>query len=415
MIKETKKAPAIRFRDFTDDWEQRKFGELYKVNSGYAFRYEDYCLDGVALINGESIQHGVIDGTNLNYLPQNFLNEFSEFTLKEGDIVLGLNRPVTNGQLKMARISKQYNNSLLYQRAGKITLKKKMDENFSYVLLSNEILKYTVKEAVGSDQPFISTSKLSDWNMNIPDNIQEQKSIGTFFASLDKAITLHQRKLDQLKTLKKYFLQNMFPAKGEKVPRIRFKGFTGDWEQRKLGELAEIIGGGTPDTNNKIYWNGDINWYAPAEIVHQIYLNSSERKITEEGYNNSSAKMLPIGTVLFTSRAGIGKTAILTKEGCTNQGFQSIVPHKGKLDSYFIFSRTEELKNYGEKVGAGSTFVEVSGKQMANMRLMMPTTMKEQQQIGTYFENIDHLVTLHQRKLNQLQTMKKFMLQNMFI
>lgn len=204
------KVPIIRFKGFTGDWEQRKFGELYKVNSGYAFRYEDYCLDGVALINGESIQHGVIDGTNLNYLPQNFLNEFSEFTLKEGDIVLGLNRPVTNGQLKMARISKQYNNSLLYQRAGKITFKKKMDENFSYVLLSNEILKYTVKEAVGSDQPFISTSKLSDWNMNIPDNIQEQKSIGTFFASLDKAITLHQRKLEQLQTMKKFMLQNLF-------------------------------------------------------------------------------------------------------------------------------------------------------------------------------------------------------------
>lgn len=204
------KVPRIRFKGFTGDWEQRKFGELYKVNSGYAFRYEDYCLDGVALINGESIQHGVIDGTNLNYLPQNFLNEFSEFTLKEGDIVLGLNRPVTNGQLKMARISKQYNNSLLYQRAGKITFKKKMDENFSYVLLSNEILKYTVKEAVGSDQPFISTSKLSDWNMNIPDNIQEQKSIGTFFASLDKAITLHQRKLEQLQTMKKFMLQNLF-------------------------------------------------------------------------------------------------------------------------------------------------------------------------------------------------------------
>ncbi|MGN1339027.1 MAG: restriction endonuclease subunit S, partial [Oscillospiraceae bacterium] len=102
--------------------------------------------------------------------------------------------------------------------------------------------------------------------------------------------------------------------------------------------------------------------------------------------------------VLFTSRAGIGKTAILRKEGCTNQGFQSIVPHKNELDSYFIFSRTEELKKYGETKGAGSTFVEVSGKQMANMDLMMPTTFEEQQQIGTYFRNLDHLITLHQRK-----------------
>lgn len=182
-----------------------------------------------------------------------------------------------------------------------------------------------------------------------------------------------------------------------KKPILRFKGFTDDWEQRKLGDIAEIIGGGTPDTNNKDYWNGDINWYAPAEIGDQIYVNSSERKITKEGYNNSSAKILPVGTVLFTSRAGIGKTAILTREGCTNQGFQSIVPHKTKLDSYFIFSRTKELQNYGEKVGAGSTFVEVSGKQMADMQLMMPSTLKEQQQIGLCLRQIDNLITLHQR------------------
>ena len=170
------------------------------------------------------------------------------------------------------------------------------------------------------------------------------------------------------------------------------------WEQRKLGELAEIVGGGTPSTGNPEYWDGNIDWYAPAEIADQIYLESSQRKITELGYDSSSAKILPPGTVLFTSRAGIGKTAILARKGCTNQGFQSIVPHKGELDSYFIFSRTEELKQYGELVGAGSTFVEVSGKQMAAMELMMPSTMREQQKIGTFFRHLDHLITLHQRE-----------------
>ena len=197
-------------------------------------------------------------------------------------------------------------------------------------------------------------------------------------------------------------------------PKIRFKGYTDEWEQRKLGELAEIVGGGTPSTSVESYWDGDIDWYAPAEIGEQIYLKSSQRKITEEGLNKSSAKVLPVGTVLFTSRAGIGKTAILLKEGCTNQGFQSIVPNKNKLDSYFIFTRSEELKRYGETVGAGSTFVEVSGKQMANMELMMPTTMDEQQKIGEYFSNLDHLITLHQRKCEQAKKLKKYMLQKMF-
>ena len=185
-------------------------------------------------------------------------------------------------------------------------------------------------------------------------------------------------------------------------PKIRFKGYEEDWEQRKLGEIADIVGGGTPSTSKDEYWDGEIDWYAPAEISDQIYLDSSERKITEAGFNNSSAKMLPIGTVLFTSRAGIGKMAILQKEACTNQGFQSIVPHEKELDSYFIFSRSKELKKYGETVGAGSTFVEVSGKQMADMKLLMPQTIDEQRQIGSYFHMIDHLITLHQRQYQKL-------------
>ena len=198
------------------------------------------------------------------------------------------------------------------------------------------------------------------------------------------------------------------------VPRLRFPNFTDDWEQRKLGNVADLVGGGTPSTQNPEYWDGDIDWYAPAEIANQIYVKTSQRKITEQGYDNSSAKLLPPGTVLFTSRAGIGKTAILARKGCTNQGFQSIVPHKNELDTYFIFSRTEELKRYGELVGAGSTFVEVSGKQMAAMDLMLPSTIQEQQMIGVFFEQLDNLITLHQRKCDKLEEYKKAMLQKIF-
>ena len=194
-------------------------------------------------------------------------------------------------------------------------------------------------------------------------------------------------------------------------PRCFLGSFDFSWEQRKLGDIADIVGGGTPSTGNQSYWDGDIDWYAPAEIADQIYANSSQKKITGLGYENSSAKMLPPGTVLFTSRAGIGKTAILTRKGCTNQGFQSIVPHRGELDSYFIFSRTEELKRYGELVGAGSTFVEVSGKQMAVMELMMPPTMREQQTIGGFFQQLDNLITLHQRKCDEEKQKKKALMQ----
>ncbi|MGG0814642.1 restriction endonuclease subunit S [Paenibacillus alvei] len=199
------------------------------------------------------------------------------------------------------------------------------------------------------------------------------------------------------------------------VPKRRFKEFqnTRAWEQRKLGEVADIIGGGTPSTSNEEYWNGDIDWYSPVEIGELTYIDSSQKKITELGLQKSSAKILPIGTVLFTSRAGIGNTAILAKEGATNQGFQSIVPHRDKLDSYFIYSRTHELKRYGEINGAGSTFLEVSGKQMAKMPMLIPI-LKEQKKIGGFFERLDYLIAIHQRKLEKTKALKSAYLSEMF-
>ena len=204
------KVPEIRFDGFTDDWEQRKFADYYKMSSGYAFKMTDYCDDGVGLINGESIQHGIINDDNLNHLPESFIQQYPEFVLKEGDIVVGLNRPITNGNLKIARIPSKYNNSMLYQRAGKIVYKAECDKDFSYILLSQEILKHTLVEAVGSDQPFISTSKLDKWKIMMPMNTEEQEKIGVYFSNLDHLITLHQHKCDKLREMKKYMLKNMF-------------------------------------------------------------------------------------------------------------------------------------------------------------------------------------------------------------
>ena len=200
----------------------------------------------------------------------------------------------------------------------------------------------------------------------------------------------------------------------KKAPELRFKGFTEDWEQCKLNDVASIVGGGTPSTKNVNYWDGGINWYSPFEIGNQRYLSKSQRTISELGLQKSSAKLLPVGTVLFSSRAGIGNTAILCEEGTTNQGFQSIVPYKNKLDSYFIYSKTKELKKYGETVGAGSTFSEVSGKQMENMPLKLPN-IEEQKVISKFFRRIDDTISLHQHKLESLNKLKQAYLQKMFI
>ena len=401
--------PIIRFKGYQDDWEQRKLSEIALQTYGGGTpktANEEFWKGNIPWIqSSDLIEERLFNVKPRKYISQEAISKSATKLVPQNSVAI-----VTRvGVGKLAFMPFSYATSQDFLSLSEL----KIEPEFAVYALY-KMMRLVSNEVQGTSIKGITKDELLAKEILIPD-YEEQKKIGAYLHNLDHLITLHQRKCDETKRLKKYMLQKMFPQNGEKVPEIRFSGFTDDWEQRKLGELAEIVGGGTPSTSVDSYWDGDIDWYAPAEIGEQIYLKSSQRKITEEGLNKSSAKVLPVGTVLFTSRAGIGKTAILLKEGCTNQGFQSIVPNKDKLDSYFIFTRSEELKRYGEIVGAGSTFVEVSGKQMANMELMMPTTMDEQQKIGGYFSNLDHLITLHQRELENLQNIKKFMLGKMFV
>lgn len=179
-------------------------------------------------------------------------------------------------------------------------------------------------------------------------------------------------------------------------PQYKCINYTPAWEQRELVDIAEIVGGGTPDTNNSNYWDGDIDWYAPAELGNNIYAESSTRKITQAGFDSCSTKMLPADkTILFTSRAGIGNTAILRHSACTNQGFQSLVI--GDADVYFVYSMSERIKKWAEEKASGSTFLEISGRQLETMPVNLPSLV-EQQAIGSFFSHLDDLITLHQRK-----------------
>lgn len=392
-------APAIRFKGFSDAWEQRKFEEI-------AVRSSVICSDDtLPRVEYEDIVSGTGRLNKDIYAKQSIK---SGIAFHQGDVLYGKLRPYLQNWLLPTFDGLAVGDFWVLQPQN-------ADSSFLYRLIQSRQFDEVANQSTGTKMPRADWKLVSKTVFSIPSNISEQAAIGTYFTALDSLIILHQRKFEKLTNVKKSMLEKMFPQNGSSYPEIRFKGFTDPWEQRKLGDVADIVGGGTPSTGNQSYWDGDIDWYAPAEIADQIYANSSQKKITGLGYENSSAKMLPPGTVLFTSRAGIGKTAILTRKGCTNQGFQSIVPHRGELDSYFIFSRTEELKRYGELVGAGSTFVEVSGKQMAVMELMMPPTMREQQTIGGFFQQLDHLITLHQRELEKLQNIKKSMLEKMFV
>jgi len=205
---------------------------------------------------------------------------------------------------------------------------------------------------------------------------------------------------------------NKMPDK-KNIPEIRFKGFADEWEVFKLRDIADIIGGGTPSTSIFDYWDGNIDWYSPTEIGNKVFANGSVKKITLLGLEKSSAKILPANkTILFTSRAGIGDMAILKKDGATNQGFQSLVLKDG-FNVYFTYSAGFLIKEYALKYASGSTFLEISGKQLEKMELTIPKST-EQSKIGNYFREVDKLIRLHQRKYDKLVNLKKAMLEKMF-
>lgn len=284
---------------------------------------------------------------------------------------------------------------------------------FVYYLIQTNSFYNVSNITSGTKMPRSDWKLVSKTKFYIPMKLSEKHKLGMILYSIDKLINLHEDYLQLLYDFSSFLLQKMFSI-NDTFPNLRFKQFNDKWKYKKLGEVADIVSGGTPDTTKHDYWNGSINWYTPAEVGNKIFVSDSQRKITNIGLENSSAKILPVGTVLFTSRAGIGKTAILKEKGSTNQGFQSIVPKQKFLDSYFIFSMSNILKKYGESHGAGSTFLEISGKELAKANISLPS-ITEQKNISKVLFKLDTIITLQKQKIDNLKKLKQFLLQNMFI
>ena len=405
MSKEKRRVPKLRFPGFTEDWEQRKLSDILVERNEQQVETNEYPL--MSFVQG----HGVIPKGERYDRSFLVLDQSKKYKRTElGDFIYSSNNLET-GSIGINKTGKAVI-SPVYSIFYGVSIG---DSQFIGImsLLPRFITKMIrFRQGVVYGQWRIHEKDFLDISILIPSEAERTK-ITKLILSIEELITLHQRKLDNLKLKKKALLQKLFPKNGERYPELRFPGFTDAWEQRKLGDVAIITGGGTPSTNVPEYWNGDIDWYSPVEIGKNRYVSKSTRKITKLGLEKSSAKLLPIGTVLFTSRAGIGNTAILQAEGCTNQGFQSITPDSKELDTYFLYTMTPRLKRYGEVTGAGSTFVEVSGKQMEKMSLVLPS-LEEQKQIGRFFRTIDDSITLHQRKLEKLKLNKSALLQKLF-
>lgn len=180
-----------------------------------------------------------------------------------------------------------------------------------------------------------------------------------------------------------------------------------DWEVKTIGDVARIVGGGTPSTDIPSYWNGDIQWFTPAEITNTFkYIAKSERTISTLGLKNSSAKLLPKGAILLTTRATIGATAILLREACTNQGFQSLIVNKENSNE-FIYYLLPLAKNEMLKQASGSTFPEISAKKLAQIELALPKTIAEQERIATALSSIDTLICDLDRTIEKKQNIRQ--------
>ncbi|WP_289122045.1 restriction endonuclease subunit S [uncultured Megasphaera sp.] len=406
MKKETKKAPTIRFRGFTDDWEQRKLGELsYKVTTKNIRRQYVETLTNSAeygiIGQKDYFNHNI---SNMENIDGYYIVENNDFIYNPRISTLAPFGPINRNKLGRAGII-----SPLYTVFNPHDVDVCYLEWFFKSTYWHKFMYFNGDTGARADRFSIKDTSFFNMPISTP-SIDEQKKIGDYFADLDNLITLHQRKLDQLKKLKKYFLQNMFPAKGEKVPKIRFKGFTGDWEQRKLKDIAESYSGGTPSVGQKKYYEGNIPFIRSAEINS----DSTELFLSEEGLKNSSAKTVAEGDILYALYgATSGEVGRARLNGAINQAILAIQPH-AEFDSEFIMqwlrkSKQPIISKYLQG-GQGN----LSGTIVTGLEIDLPT-YSEQKRIGEYFQHIDTLITLHQQKLNQLQMMKKFMLQNLFI
>lgn len=281
----------------------------------------------------------------------------------------------------------------------------KTKSGFSRYYLCNylESLSYD-KYNTGTAQPKLNREVCEKIPILLPPE-EEQNNISELLITWDTAIEKQSEMIEKLKLRKRALMQQLLTGKK------RLPGFNGEWKKVKLGSIAEIVGGGTPNTNISHYWNGGIPWFTPTEIGKTKYVSESKKTISAHGQNNSSAKILPKGTILFTSRATIGAKAILTVEATTNQGFQSLIVHNNNNNEFIYYYLDIILKNIKQKA-SGSTFTEISAESMRRTEIIIPPK-EEQNAIVSIFVNADKEIELANEKLASLQSQKRGLMQQL--
>ncbi|WP_244324012.1 restriction endonuclease subunit S [Enterococcus casseliflavus] len=384
-----KKVPELRFKGFTDDWEERKLGQYTKLITKGTTPKDKTGIGDVNFVKVENITNGKI--YPINKIKQHeHDNYLKRSRLEEKDILFSIAGTLGRTAIVNKSILPANTNQALAIIRGY-----DFDTNFLITSLAGNVVKEYIRRnpTVGA-QPNLSLEQVGNLLVNTP-NAEEQKKIGSFFKQLDDTIALHQRKLDLLKEQKKGFLQKMFPKNGAKVPELRFAGFADDWEERKLNENVENIGTGRSSFKAGL----DYSEQTPYEV-----LGSTSVISYSDSFDHS-------GNFVLTARVGANAGNLYKHSGNVKISDNTVYIQSKNLEFIFYLLTKYDLKKLA--FGTGQPLIKAS--ELKNLKLFFPKTFGEQQKIGSFFKQLDDTIALHQRKLDLLKEQKKGFLQKMFV
>lgn len=397
-----KHVPELRFQEFEADWEKKRLGDLGEFKGGGTPSTEnlEYWNGDIPWISSSDIIEDDILNINITrYLTMTALSESATKIIPK-ESVLFVSR-VGVGKLAVSQ------EDLCTSQDFANLITKHNSYYVAYYFLSKNKLLHQYSQ--GTSIKGFTIGDLKSIPINIPIN-KEQQKIASFLTAVDTKLQQLTTKKELLEQYKKGVMQQLFSQ------QLRFKeddgSDFGDWEEKKLGEVGDIIGGGTPDTTNTEYWDGDIQWFTPTEVSKK-FIDKSNRTITTLGLKKSSARILPKGTILFTSRATIAELSFAKEECTTNQGFQSIIVNELNNSEFIYYWIINNKKQFIRK-SQGSTFLEISKNEMKKIKMLIPNLL-EQQKIARYLSSLDAKIEAVQTQLEKTQQFKKGLLQGMFV
>ena len=400
-----KKTPAIRFKGFADDWEQRKIEDLAEVNPKSVIPEKFEYVDLESVVGTEIIAHRTETRDSAPSRAQRLA--------KKGDVFYQTVRPYQKNNCLFEGAERSYVFSTGYAQ-----LRSHGDSYFLLTMLQREdFVNNVLDRCTGTSYPAINANVLADLTVSYPVDIQEQIKIGQDFKRLDYLIALHQRKLTKLQLLKKSMLTKMFPKDGARVPEIRFQGFHDDWKLHPLNELAVFGGGHTPSMADEANYKKDGICWVTSQDVKTDYLFDTCTKLSDKGA--SELKLYPDGTIIMVTRSGILRhtlpIALLKIPATVNQDIRTISVglsfSSTWLMQYLKVHERELLLNYGK---VGTTVESIDFSKLKTMDLLVPT-MDEQEKIGAYFSRMDDLIAIHQHNIAKWQHIKQAMLSKLFV